>query len=171
MGNIAKELAKQAKVKGICEEWYFDLKNEKDVDRMLDMYIRGIDFCLSNDYPTNDYIRANFVGRMEHKGIHLDERLNVVNDKTVVCLGSCFGTIETHEFTVSQVFVKHNSEVIISAHGNSFIMVDMFDNSKVTIYAYDDAKVCLNHYGGDLTISSKEGNSVVKIIEKHKQTY
>ena len=74
--KIGKELALIAKKKGICQEWFDQMKTLDDKDRLLEMYVRGIDFCLSNDFPTNDYIRENFVGRMEEYGVHLDESLN-----------------------------------------------------------------------------------------------
>ena len=168
--NLSHELAKQAKRNGICEDWYLALKNEKDINSLLDMYIKGIDFCLSNDYPSNHFIAKNFKGKMEAHGIHLDEVLDIVNEPTVVALGKCLGDIVTLEFEVCQVFVKHNSDIIIMANGNSFVMVDVFDDAKVLILAYDNAKVCVNRYGGTVT-ESKNENSAIKIIEKNKKTY
>lgn len=168
--KLNKELAKQAKNHGICKEWHADLKSTEDIEKMLDMYLKGIDFCLSNDYPKNDFIRANFKGKMEHKGIHLDERLNVVNERKVVCLGNCFGTVETDSFHVSEVFVKNGSEIIITARGNSFVMIDMFDDSQVTVYVKDNAKVCINHYGGDF-FRNEDNNGMIKVIEKYSKTY
>lgn len=170
MSKIGKELAKDAKINGICKDWYKDLKTTDDIDQLLDMYLRGIDFCLSNDYPTNDYIRANFKGKMEHKGIYLDDQLLAVNARKVVALGRCTGSIEVDEFNVCEVFIKHESEATVTAEGNSFVMIDMFDNSSLSVIAHDQAKVCVNHYGGEI-IFRKEGKGVVKIIEKNKKTY
>lgn len=164
------ELAKQAKKYGICEDWYLELKNEKEIDKMLEMYVKGIDFCLSNDYPSNEFIRKKFVGKMEKHGIHLDEKLAIESKPTVIALGKCMGDIVTLNYDVCQVFIKNDSELIIMAHGNSFVMVDIFDNAKVQIFTYDDSKVCVNRYGGEI-IQSKNENSVIKIIEKNKKTY
>ena len=168
--SIGKELAKEAKKNGICEEWYQDLRTSDDKDKLLGLYIKGIDFCLSNDYPTNEYIRNNFKGRMEAYGIHLDEELSCTNERTVVALGVCSGDIENSGFTVSEVFLKHSSILTLVARDNSFTMIDMFDNSGLSIVAHDNAKVVINHYGGEIVFEKHE-NAQIKIREKHKKTY
>jgi hypothetical protein len=170
MNKVSKELAKQAKANGICAEWHADLKQMEDIEKLLDMYISGIDFCLSNDYPSNDYIRANFKGKMEHRGVFLDHDLKVAGQRTVVALGSCTGEVYVSGYDVSEIYLKHDSEIVLHVSGNSFAMVDMFDNSKLSIVASDNAKVCINHYGGEF-IMGKRGNAVIKIREKNKKTY
>ena len=164
------ELAKQAKAHGICENWYLELKNENNIDKMLDMYVKGIDFCLSNDYPSNHFIAKNFKGKMEKHGIHLDEVLDTIGQPKVIALGKCKGIINAESFEVCEVFIKNESELIVMAKENSFVMIDIFDNAKVHIFTYDNAKVCVNRYGGQITESTNE-NSIIKIIEKNKKTY
>lgn len=172
MKNIAKELAKQAKGKGICQEWYKDLKTTQDTGKLLEMYVRGIDFCLSNDFPSNSFIKDNFKGKMEAFGIHLDEQISIKNERKVVALGKCTGKIEVDGYNVSEVFLKHDSDLTISASGNAFVMVDVFDNTTLWVQALDNAKVCVNRYGTNAEITSKsEGNAVIKVIEKNKKTY
>ena len=168
--NLSHELAKQAKRNGICEDWYLALKNEKDIDSLLDMYIKGIDFCLSNDYPSNDFISKNFKGKMETHGIHLDEVLDIVNERKIIALGKTLGTVDINGFEVSEIFLKNNSEITILASGNSFVMVDIFDDAKVIVFASGDAKVCINRYGGNVFQYSKD-DSCIKLIEKNKKTY
>lgn len=168
--NLSHELAKQAKRNGICEDWYLALKNEKDIDNLLDMYIKGIDFCLSNDFPSNHFIAKNFKGKMEKHGIHLDEVLEIESENKVITLGKCTGTIELDSFDVCEIFVKNESNLTIVAKGNSFVMIDLFDNSIIEVHAYDNAKVCVNRYCGQINEYENE-KSTIKIIEKHKKTY
>lgn len=168
--NIGEELAKQAKKLGICSTWHEDLKVTDDKDKLLEMYVAGIDFCLSNDYPSNDFIRANFKGKMECHGIHLDEVFKVKNERKVIALGDCEGNIELDGFAVCEAFVKHNSEISIKASGNSFVMIDVFDNAKIRVQADGEAKVCINHYAGEIQFAS-DGKSYVKIVEKQRKTY
>lgn len=63
--DLAKELARQAKKKGICKPWYNELKslNGDNINAMAQMYLKGIDFCLANDYPDNGFIRTHFQGQ------------------------------------------------------------------------------------------------------------
>lgn len=168
--NIGKELANLAKKKGICKEWYNSMKGLDDKDSLIEMYVKGIDFCLANDFPSNDYIRANFAGKMEAYGVHLDELLNTANDRRVIALGNCRGRIEINAFGVSEVFLKHESDLVVVAKDHSFVMIDMFDNSRLHVIASADAKVCVNHYGGDL-ITEKNDDALVRVIQKNKKTY
>ena len=168
--SISKELAKEAKKKGICKEWHTELKHTEDVAGLAAMYLSGIDFCLSNDYPSNDYLRKHFKGKMEPYGIHLDDNIQVKNERKVVALGTCTGIIEIGEYNVSELFVKHNSDLVLVVRDNAFVMVDMFDDSKLNIIAGDNARVCVNRYGGDVEYESY-GDSYVKFKEKNKKTY
>lgn len=146
------------------------MKSLEDKDALLEMYVKGIDFCLANDFPTNDYIRDNFAGKMESYGVHLDESLNLSNNRRIIALGRCLGRIETNMYNVSEFFLKHDSDLLVIAKGHSFVMIDMFDNSKLHVIASADAKVCVNHYGGDLKTESCE-DAIIKVIEKNQKTY
>lgn len=52
--DLAKELARQAKKKGICKPWYNELKslNGDNINAMAQMYLKGIDFALPMITPT-----------------------------------------------------------------------------------------------------------------------
>lgn len=171
MNTVAKELAKQAKSKGICEDWHKELKSMTDKRAMIDMYIRGIDFCLSNDYPANDYIRDNFKGVMEEKGVFLDDNITLVNFRRCVALGKTKGSIKITQYKVCEVFAKHQSQLDIIAEDNAFIEIDMFDDSIVSITSKGNAKVHINHYGGTLTFVDEREESIIKVVEKNKKTY
>ena len=172
--KIAKELAKEAKRRGICEPWCNDLKTLGDNKKaMVAMYVKGIDFCLSNDYPSNEYIRENFKGVMEDFGVFLDDSINLVNYKRCVALGATNGRVEITSFGVCEVFAKHDSELRIIAKDNAFVEVDIFDNAVVYVHAQDRAKVHINRYGGQIISDpiNKDDSAIVKIVEKHKKTY
>lgn len=168
--ELSKKLATLAQKKGICKEWHDELARMKDKDAMCEMYLHGIDFCLSNNYPDNDFLKIHFKGVMERHGIFLDENVKVVNKPKCVCLGACSGRVEVDGFNVSEVFVKHESEISIVARDNSFVMVDVFDDTTVLVQAYDRAKVCINRYGG-MIHHCAVGDATIKIREKNKKTY
>lgn len=173
--KLNKKLALEAKKHNICEDWFNDLLHTENKDNLIKMYLEGIDFCLSNEYPSLSFIKENFVGVMEKYGIFLDGGINTINSRHVVALGSCIGSAEYTGFEVGQVFVKHGSKLTVRASGNTFVMVDMFDESEVEVMATDNAKICVNHYGGNLTTTTEDetnsGNSIVKVIRKHSKTY
>ena len=145
--EVNKRLARDAKKKGICEEWYGRLIDTKGKDELIKMYLEGIDFCLSNEYPSNEFIRQHFVGTCEAYGVFLDQAITAGNFR--------------------------QSRLKVLATGNSFVMVDVFDDTTVEVEARDNAKICVNHYGGNLTTTTGdgEGNAIIKVIRKTTKTY
>ena len=81
--EVNKRLARDAKKKGICEEWYGRLIDTKGKDELIKMYLEGIDFCLSNEYPSNEFIRQHFVGACEAYGVFLDQAITAGNFRHV----------------------------------------------------------------------------------------
>lgn len=171
--KLAKELAKEAKRLNICEEWHDEMQTLGNKKALLQMYVDGLDFCLSNDYPTNDYIRKNFKGEMETFGVFLDDTVDLVNAQRCVALGDTKGRIEVNGYGVCEVYAKHNSALNIVAKDSAFIMVDAFDDCVVNVHAQDNAKVCINRYGGKIiqTPITDGQKAIIKVIEKHKKTY
>ena len=168
--ELNKELALEAKRNGICSEWFARLQKTTDKGELVKMYLEGIDFCLSNEYPSNDYIKANFSGVCEGYGVFVDTDLEVENFRHVVALGQSKGTAGYTGFEVGQVFAKHKSKLTITATGNAFVMVDVFDDAEVEIKAQENAKICVNKYGGFVD-HTEEGRAVVKVINKKTKTY
>jgi hypothetical protein len=169
--KLSKELAKKAKQFNICQEWHDELKTLEDKRAIVRMYLKGIDFCLANNYPSNDYIRENFKGEMEKFGVFLDDSIDLVNVSKCVSLGHTKGRIETNDFGCSEIFVKHSSELTIIAKGDSFVMVDLFDDAVIHVQVHDRAKVCVNRYGNSQVDHMQFDFGMVKIIEKLKKTY
>lgn len=168
--SLSKQLAKQAKAKGICAPWHAELLTLQDKDAMVEMYLKGIDFCLANDYPNNDFIRKHFKGVMEKQGVFLDDNVKVENMPKCVCLGVTQARVEVQGFQVCEIFAKHDSELNVIAKDNAFVVIDIFDNAVVHIHTSDRAKVCVNRYGGTIEQNAM-GDSIVKIREKNKKTY
>lgn len=169
--SLNKILAKEAKKKGICQEWLDQLLLTDSIDSLLEMYLKGIDFCLSNDYPSNEVIRQNFIGKMEQHGIFLDTRFSLTNIRKVVALGESSGSVEIGACNTSEIFVKHSSQVSITARENAFVVVDVFDQAKVVIHAQDSSRILVNKYMGASVEITQDEKAHVKMIEKHKKTY
>jgi len=165
-----KELAVEARRKGICQEWHDQLLRTKTVKELAEMYLKGIDFCLLNDYPSNDFIKRHFRGQTELFGIYLDEHISAQNKRKIVALGNCAGRIEVTGYGVSEIFLKHNSKLTVIVSDHAFVMVDIFDNANLRIIASGDAKVCINRYSG-LIEAEQLDKAAIKIIEKHRKTY
>lgn len=171
MDKLAKQLAKKAKSLNICKEWHGVLKTLEDKHEMVKMYLDGIDFCLSNDYPDNDFIKKHFSDVASEHGVFVDKEIDIANPSKCVALGSTNGKITVDGYTVSEVFVKHDSDIFISAEDSAFVMVDVFDSSRTIVHTSGNAKVCINRYGNARIEKHTKEASMVKVIEKHKKTY
>lgn len=171
MKSLGRELAKRASKHGICEEWNNQLVFMNDKDALIDMYLKGIDFCMENDYPSNDYIRRKFKGSMEHKGVFLDDTFTVTNFKKVVLLGKSSGDVVCTDYHVANVYCKHESTLSIMANNHAIVRIDAFDNSVINLNCSGSAKVTVKIYGDAKINSSSAQNAQVKVVYKNKKTY
>lgn len=169
--KIGDKLARLAKKKGICEEWYEELKQIDNHDLLIEKYLKGIDFCISNDFPTNDFIRANFAGKMESHGVNLDNKFKIVNMRKIVALGSSQGSIEASCYNTCEIFVKHDSMVDVTVKDKAFVVIDVFDNARVTVNASGSSRVLINKYLGANAETNVSGDAHCKVNEKNKKTY
>lgn len=171
--QLSKELATQALRLGAKKDCavFNKFQSAKSKDDLVEIYMEGIDFCLSSEFPSNEFLRTHFVGVMEDHGLYLDSVINLVNPEQVIALGETKGDIRTDGYTVSTVYMKHRSNLKIKAGDNSFVMIDIFDDANLEIEVSGDARMCINRYGDATLQHIKKDNATIKIIEKHKKTY
>ena len=55
--ELVQQLKEDGKAKGLCRMWQMKLKTGLDYEQLIQLYIKGIDFCISENYPTLDFIR------------------------------------------------------------------------------------------------------------------
>ncbi|MCM1165197.1 MAG: hypothetical protein NC110_00285 [Ruminococcus sp.] len=171
MNNLIKTLAKQAKRNGICEQWLSELKTLEDRRELVKMYLRGIDFCLRNNYPSNEFIKEHFGDICPEMGVFVDKHINVSNVRPCVCLGVTFGKYEITEYSAGELYVKHNAEIDVTAKDNAFLMISVFDNAIINIHAHDRAKVCVNRFGGKVNIIENDFDAMVKVNERNPNEF
>ena len=144
------QLERAAKRAGCCLDFRLRILRARSYAELLDIYVKGIRFCMHHDYPKVDYCRRNFRPQEYHtKGIFINEYLgdNVQQHKMSVCLGSCIGDLHYGEFLVRRIVCKHNAHFNITVDDYAILMVDILDNALVTINASDHARVVAYYYG------------------------
>lgn len=166
-----EKIALEAKRCGICREWYGKILNASGIKDLLQLYVDGIDFCLSNEFPGNGMLKEFGADLCPEYGIFVDrQNVELQNPRKLVALGTTSAAATFREYAVGEVFAKHSAEVNVSAQNNSFVVIDMFDESRLTVKAFGNAKVCIHKYGGSLSTESAQ-SAVIKVIDKHKTTY
>ena len=168
--DVIKELKNDGINKGLCRLWQMKLKPGLNVEELAKLYVRGIDFCIINDYPTLDFIRDNFKGKCELYGVFVDdEERSIKNLPDVVLNGNCKSMMEYDGYTVSRIYARHNSKVSVNVSDHAIVTIDAFDNTDLVVaVAGKDAQVMVNMYG-DSKIQCI--GDCIKVKYNNKKTY
>ena len=115
----------------LCDEWYGEWNDDTPVDVLLDKFVRGQDFCIENDYPPLEFVRKHFhVSDLHRHHIYIDEEVDIrdAESGTWIFLGNCMGKISFSGYSVGTVYVRHGSQVNVSATGSSRVFVSMYED-------------------------------------------
>lgn len=168
--GLIQQLKQDGVEKGLCQEWQNKLKEGVSMKRLVNLYVRGIDFCVGNDYPTLDFIRENFKGKCEPYGVFVDEKeLQLLDVPDVVLQGECKGILTYDGYSVCRAYIRHSSDVTIKVSGNAHLTVDVFDDVTMKLDVVgSNARVLVNKYGDARVEFSGVG---VKVVSQNKKTY
>lgn len=168
--GVIEQLKQDGALKGLCQPWQDKLKPGMSVERMVKLYIRGIDFCISENYPTLEFIRENFKGKCEQYDVFVDDEISErINKPDTVLLGNCKAMMNYDGFTVSRIFVRHNSEAAIIVSENAIVTIDAFDNANLAVATSgDNAQMYVNLYGNALVECIGSG---IHVRRMNKETY
>lgn len=142
--KISDLLLEKAIEFNLCKPWQ-EGWNE-DFSFLMSMYKRGMDFCVEHDYPSLDILRQYLKGKTEAYNIFIDSQseVNIYSD-TAVVLGDSRVKINVADYGVLNLYVRHNSKVIVCSGKHAVINIEAYENSisevmnahKVNIYQYD----------------------------------
>lgn len=166
--QLKTDLKNKAISKGLCQPWQRKFNQVKDKEELVKMYLAGINFCIINNYPTPEYIEANFKGMCEKFGVYVNEKALLHNARKLVFVGDCLAQLSYDSYEVAQIYVKDSSVVHVKAGDHAIVMVDCFDSSKVITEAGNGARIIVNKYlGAEIKFISGE----VKVIEHKTKVY
>lgn len=167
--ELVQQLKKDGIDKGLCRLWQMKLRQDIDYKSLIELYMRGIDFCIMNDYPTVDFIREHFKGKCEEFGVFIDDDVEQKNAPNIVLNGNCRAFLEYDGYSVANIYARHNTRGSVNVSDNSIVTIDIFDDSELNVAtAGDDAKVFVNVYGNANVECLGSG---IKVINKNKKTY
>lgn len=158
--QLLRSLARKA---GLCDKWFSEWKDDETDDSLIQRYIDGIDFCILHDYPSIPVIRSTFSPETLRKhNIILDEHNAVIAhpQPTTVILGDSKAYITPSGYSVSDIYLRHNSVATIRATGHAIVAISVYDNATVNVTATKDAKVRIYKFSENVKIKSQEGMPV-----------
>lgn len=162
--KLKKELAAEAKAKGICREWYNYILNAPSKERLMTLFVKGVDFCIYNDFPAA-HLRAEFAGIRQHYGVFVNDNINVKSLRSIIAFGTSEGQTDFANFDVAQIWARDDTRITVRVRNNAFVCIDIADRAKVEIIASDAARVSVFLHGGTYT-SKPSGNAKIKVIDK-----
>lgn len=147
MSNISEVLKDRAISLGLCSEWT-EKWGTPEKEELIKKYIKGIDFCIENDYPGAVLMKSEFDGIMQRYGIFVGEEFYVENRAFVDANYHCIGDLRSNGVAQSTIYIRGGSIVNIDASEKSCVRVVIYDDSTVNITTHDLAKVYIYKHGG-----------------------
>lgn len=171
IAQIKQELKAAALRHDLCAQWQQMLDRAGDKATLVQMYMRGIDFCFGWDFPCVEYIERHFKGECEAYGLHVNEAFRAHNARKIALVGRCDAQLSYDSYEVAQLFVRHGSRVLLDVRGHSIVTVDCFDDSRVDIRADEESRVTVYRYGRSLVTHSEQPGSEVSVVDKQRNGY
>lgn len=149
MGNLSTELRSMARGAGLCNKWFGEWKDNTETDILFDMYKRGIDFSISHDWISNDFIKRNWSKEvLQRNNIFVDD-INISCESpkgTIIINGDSNILISFSDYDAADVYVRHNSKVHFTINSHARIMINVYDNASIVLDNSDSAIVSVfNH--------------------------
>lgn len=139
LSKILRKSAREQKNR-LCDEWYDNWDLNGDRQYLIDLYLKGIDFAIDNDWPDNAFIVRNFDRHLLRKNnILVNDKWSVANPKTVVMLGNSISTVRNSGWNVATCYVRHESNATVICKNMSFTTLHVHDNATVKIEIFDKA--------------------------------
>ena len=141
--NLSETLKQQAVDLGLCRPWT-EAWGNCDQQELIDKYKKGIDFCIDKQYPSNEFIKANFDRDLLNANlIFVDEYLDfdMMPSGIYILNGECSGSIRFAPWTAATIYVRHKSNVTIIADDFAKVFVRLYDEAEVEAEAEEGAVV------------------------------
>lgn len=167
-----QEIQSLAKAAGACSEGVNKVLESGTPEELISLYKEKIDFCLEQNFPSNEYLAENMdLDQLADNGIFLNRSAKLENIDFLVLLGGSSVEMEVNEYSVSQIYIKHTSETKLVIEGNAFVVIDCFYDSQFVVDAFNAAKVRINVYVNAQVTANDFDSSVVAIDRKNKANY
>lgn len=158
--ELNKVLKTQARGLGLCDKWYEEWGKNETKQELLEKYLRGIGFCIKHDFPSLDFARENFPQQIRNQyGIFLDDHVDASNIQKAVLLGKSKGALFYNAMRSCDIYVRHTSEVEVSATDGAKVFIETYDDCKVIVRADKYSRVFVYKHGGNIVT---EGNVNVR---------
>lgn len=150
--NVSNMLKQEAMKNGLCGAWADDWGSPTK-EQLVDMYIKGLDFCILHNYPSNEFIKQHFGEIAIQKGVYTDMKVDVLNPPVAILNGECFGTIVLTGFVSRDIHVRQNSKIKIIVRDFAKAFIRVYDNAHAIVENESQSRCFLYKKGGAAKIT------------------
>lgn len=144
MSNLSDTLKQQAVSLGLCHKWTEAWADNSGQQELIDKFVKGIDFCLERDWPSNDFIKANFDRDLLNSNlVFIDEYvdMDMAPSGIYILNGECYGRLSFAPWAAATVYLRHNSKVAVVASDFAKVFVRIYNEADVEVEADESAVV------------------------------
>ena len=165
MDKLNETLRNNAIGLGLCEQWQSEWNTDWDLDKLISKFYVGIDFCLANRFPANDFIKANIpIDTLHRWNVIVDEKRSILNAKDAAVFGSAHAIARYNARYCGRIYVRDNARLNVTARNNAFVIVHILDSARITAVAHDKADLVLIKHSRECSITT---NANVRVIEEY----
>ena len=161
--DINKALRDEAISHGLCDRWQRMWGKDWDIPTLIERYKEGIDFCILQNYPSNDFIKSSFPqDTLREHGILVDDTFSLLNPECCVLLGNSHSTIRLNGDCIGNVYIRHASTARVETKNRAFAVIHLLDHASVECESSDMSSSLIVRHGDDTVITSTKGNVKIK---------
>lgn len=160
--KIGKEIALEIERLNIylCPEFTSQMITFSNYTQLANMYFKGSDWSMENDFPRLDILRKHKLGLIPC-GLLTDVSSEYSNVRYLGVFGNSNVVLNYDKFSVAQCIIRHNSKAKIYIKDYSKIQINILDNADVEVICSEEGSASVFVYGQNVKIKVS-GN--VKIV-------
>ena len=144
LSELNRILRNKAIKSGLCEDWQNHIWNrDLTIPELLEIYIKGFDFSVDNDWIDYDFIKEVIpIEDLHDANIYIDEKVYLTSEASgyFVFLGESRGSLVADGFIAVTVYCRHNSRIDVRAINGARVFVTYYDDSGGDCYQDDYSK-------------------------------
>ena len=151
-------LRKEAVSLGICDKVLGQWGTDKRDGELISMGYGNIDFLLKHRWPSKDTLKAVWPKDfLRSNAVFPDDRWSVNNPERSLVLGSSKITMRYNGWNIGRVYVRDDSQVIVSAKNRSTVIIHAFDKAWIFVEQYDEARVVIIRHSDSVVVTQNCG--------------
>lgn len=120
---------------GHCAESRTAVHNTcNNTERLMGVYFYYIKQCTQKDFPSLEFLRANFGTQVAPWGGYIDTKGKVKACKKNVFIGDADAQMEVAGYDIALCWVRHNSKLEVWVKDHAHLHIDCFEDSEVKVH-------------------------------------